>query len=268
MVRKFLCFCFILCALALPLQVQCGANGVDSNGSFVMDEAFCGKVLRGEILGNDYNMSLNSGGAVIVNGVPARVYPLKYVLNNLGLSGTKLTGMFGKKVLLQGEGFGELLPALVELGADVKAIDLWYDRKDFPDSWMGQKMSSYVQTNRTYLVSGSAQEMPFEDESFDIVISHQLINNFDKLKPMARIIAESFRVLKFGGVAYHAGFIRGQDLGKLEELSQKIGPTLPSFSNIESMSFTYDPASMLGQEYGPDLQEVEPLENAPFSRFN
>jgi arsenite methyltransferase len=56
-------------------------------------------------------------------------------------------------------------------------------------------------TQRCTLVSAGAQQMPFEDASFDVVVSNLCLHNIYDRPTRQRALAEIVRVLKPGGVA-------------------------------------------------------------------
>jgi arsenite methyltransferase len=56
-------------------------------------------------------------------------------------------------------------------------------------------------TERCTLVSVGAQEMPFEDASFDVIVSNLCLHNIYDKPTRRKALHEIFRVLKFGGVA-------------------------------------------------------------------
>jgi SAM-dependent methyltransferase len=140
----------------------------------------------------------------------------------------------GKRILLIGEGFGELLPALIEIGAEVVAVDPIYALRDIPEENFDQdrlkglprarailgNIRDYIQEHRTLLRPALAQKLPFKDKTFDYAISHFLVSNlfaphfvgprqnFENQKEMIyrsviSTLMESARVVKIGGQALH-----------------------------------------------------------------
>ncbi len=154
----------------------------------------CEAVLRTASRELVVHMETTAEGAIKINGAPARVYPLPMVLKNFRMTKADLEKFKGKKVLLLGEGFGQLLPALVEVGADVKAVDLMYslDRTLIPDTWMGRLIRRFLDRYQDRLIPATAQNLPIADAEYDFVMSHMLINNFVSIEPVKLIIDETF----------------------------------------------------------------------------
>ena len=139
------------------------------------------------------------------------LYPLSLVKENLGLGGQEIKDLEGQKIISIGEGFSGLLPHLLENGISVKGLDLWYHADDIPqESYVGGKMIKYIEQYGEHLIQGDAKQMPFDDNIYDVVLSHQLVNNFlphdalvmrDSSRIIPKIIDEVLRVLKPGGEA-------------------------------------------------------------------
>jgi len=143
-------------------------------------------------------------------------YTLDFILNNLGIEKSDLPKTFaGKKVLLVGEGFGELLPALIEAGAAVVAVDPLYafvGQKDFSTAGVdssNQTMLKHIQSffdrYSAWLKAGVADRLPFENDTFDFHITHLVYNNFLTPKgdtdtlAILKAVHESIRTLARGG---------------------------------------------------------------------
>lgn len=166
--------------------------------------------------------------------IAGNTHSLDMVLRGLRLTAAEFRKKFaGKKVLLVGEGFGELLPALAEIGAKPRAVDPVYALKDVNDRQFRtsllrdapnarlvlRNLRGYLEEYDKYLRPAVAQQLPFKDESFDFVISHLLISNLfspyfldgqsfhsQRLSIYSAVIhtiLESGRVLKPGGEALH-----------------------------------------------------------------
>ena len=91
-----------------------------------------------------------------------------------------------KEILDVGAGSGRLSLRLANEGAQLTALDL------------SQKMLDKLQSKNSKLkiVVGDAENLPFEDESFDVVMATFLIVH---LKDLSRFFDEAYRVLKPNG---------------------------------------------------------------------
>lgn len=105
-----------------------------------------------------------------------------------------------KKILDVGAGTGRLCVRMARLGAEVTALDI--------SSVMMESLKSKVKSHtqgasvsseksRLEIFVGDAEDLLFEDESFDIVIATFLIVH---LKDLHRFFDEAYRVLKPGGL--------------------------------------------------------------------
>jgi len=93
----------------------------------------------------------------------------------------------GKKILDVGAGTGRLALRLSKLGAELTALDV-------SESMLEKlKAKSY----KLKALIGDAESLPFENESFDIVVATFLIVH---LKALKRFFNEAYRVLKPDGL--------------------------------------------------------------------
>ena len=92
----------------------------------------------------------------------------------------------GKKVLDAGAGTGRLTVELARLGAEVTVLDI------------SEEMLKILQKKnpKVKIVVGDVENMPFEKESFDLVVAAFVIVH---LKNPIRVFDEVYRVLKDGG---------------------------------------------------------------------
>lgn len=207
-------------------------------------------------------VATNAAGTMLMNGVPTRVYPLRLALEHFHIVEADLEQIRGKSVLVLGEGFGELLPALLNVGAHAVAVDLLYGVKTeaLPESWMNERILGFREQYGSHLVAGSALNLPFASGRFDFVLSHMLLNNFvndQNAESALRISEEALRVLKPGGESWHTGFITEGTIQKVRiYLNRHFGVTQ---FNTFSERIMYAPAAM-GMTYAPDLQSVAPLD--------
>ncbi|WP_416655459.1 class I SAM-dependent methyltransferase [Bacillus amyloliquefaciens] len=141
-----------------------------------------------------------TGALFLLLGLWMLLYSMTIKLSHrhriLALSGLKPN----MKVLDVGTGRGLLAIAAAQKGADVSAIDKW-------SGWdLGGNGREAFEQNRLAegapeidLYDGLAQDMPFPDETFDLVISHFVVHNISGRKERERAIAEMIRVLRPGG---------------------------------------------------------------------
>jgi hypothetical protein len=119
-----------------------------------------------------------TANGIMVTG--SSFYPLEVVVNDLGLRAWHLAELKNKKVWSIGEGFSDLLPMLLDHGADAKGLDIWYVVKDFPESHPeAELMKTYIAKYKDFLIVGDARHIPLPDRTLDMVLSHQLVRNFD-----------------------------------------------------------------------------------------
>jgi len=115
----------------------------------------------------------------------------------------------GKKILSLGEGYSGLVPFLNRHKIHAFGLDLWYDENiEIPKPTLGWRfMQSYRKRYKDFLITSDATQMPnIPDKSYDMVVSHFL---FEYLKEslQRKMLEESLRVLKPGGLlryAFHA----------------------------------------------------------------
>ncbi len=100
----------------------------------------------------------------------------------------------GKKVLDIGSGGGSLSYLLAKRGANVTGIEyeergVQFARENLASADRGQRL-------RCAFLQGSAYELPFEAETFDVAVSCEVIEH---LQEPDRMLREAARVLKPGG---------------------------------------------------------------------
>lgn len=92
-----------------------------------------------------------------------------------------------KKILDVGAGTGRLALRLAEKGADVTALDISPEILKVLNK----------KNNKIRTITADAENLPFPDNSFNIIIAAFLIVH---LKDLKYFFAESYRVLKSGGI--------------------------------------------------------------------
>jgi ubiquinone/menaquinone biosynthesis C-methylase UbiE len=100
----------------------------------------------------------------------------------------------GKKVLEVGSGFGLVLVWLASSGACAHGVEIV--------SWMVDDVRTYLARlpaeirNSMTVRQGGASELPYEDSSFDLVLSVEALSHYLDYQPF---LAEAHRVLRQGG---------------------------------------------------------------------
>ena len=103
----------------------------------------------------------------------------------------------GTKVLDVGCGTGKLLVELCQVGAEVTGIDTFEEAEGIDRQIAEARLTEHGFTAR--LVTGTATDMPFGNESFDLVVT---IGMLEHISPAVRpvMLREMFRVLNPGGI--------------------------------------------------------------------
>jgi ubiquinone/menaquinone biosynthesis C-methylase UbiE len=121
----------------------------------------------------------------------------------------KMLGMYAwrcnEKVLDVGCGRGLLLVGAAKRtpSGHATGIDLWSKEDMAGNSEAATQRNLEIEAvaGRCDLVSAGAQQMPFADASFDVVVSNLCLHNIYDLLTRQKAVAEIARVLKPGGVA-------------------------------------------------------------------
>ena len=131
--------------------------------------------------------------------------------------------------LLQLEGRGEL--RVLEVGCGDGS--LWRRNLDrLPEAWratltdvsfgMAEEAKKRIRDPRVKLLAADAQELPFHDGSFDVVIANHMLYHVPDVR---RTLAELRRVLADGGALY-ASAMSGRHLAELESLAASFDPDI------------------------------------------
>lgn len=113
----------------------------------------------------------------------------------------------GKKVLDAGAGTGRISIRLKDAGADVTALDISKEMLDVLHS----------KNKDIEIIAGELENMPFKDESFDMIFSSLVLVHLKKIEPF---LDECYRVLKDRGklilvnVHYRRPMILSDEKGK------------------------------------------------------
>jgi SAM-dependent methyltransferase len=101
----------------------------------------------------------------------------------------------GLRVLDFGCGFGEVVALLRDRGVDASGADVFYDGAD----WSDARLQALLREGTIRRI-GEDRRLPFADDSFDLVISDQVLEHVEKLD---EAVAEIDRVLAPEGISYH-----------------------------------------------------------------
>ena len=173
-----------------------------------------GTPVRIELAPDGYNVLVNG---YLVTG--PWDYPSTLVRHNLGLPTTDDRGPLRGRVLSVGEGYGDLLPWMLQRGLDARAIDTWYHSERYPRSYPARQMRQYSQAHGDRLVRGDGTRMPIADASVEHVLSHKMVNGMDEASVRA-FLRETVRVLVPGGEGRVFGFSAARAEGMTEYLRE------------------------------------------------
>ena len=195
-------------------------------------------------------------GAVDVNGKTARVYPLEFTLKNLGLPQNGDYSGVGN-IALVGEGFGLLLPHILQTNDAVIAIDLWYGETGFlSNNEMSLNMMRYIENYGPYLAPGSATNLPLKDQSQKLVLSHMLLLNLGNFESQYYAVNEATRVLAPGGKAVFAYHGQGVPTNALKSaLEAEWGSKVKVSSRVFASRLDFSESA----DVAPDRVQDEPV---------
>ena len=177
----------------------------------------------GEVVFKTRTMFWWMGGVLLVEGF---LY-LFYVKKGKEFQREKLLGMVAwrgdEQVLDVGCGRGLLLVGAAKRAPQGRAtgIDVWSQEDMAGNSEQATQRNLQLEgvEGRCTLVSAGAQEMPFADASFDVVVSNLCLHNIYHKPTRQRAVAEIARVLRPGGVAVLSDYkLTGEYAARLREL--------------------------------------------------
>jgi hypothetical protein len=126
-------------------------------------------------------------GAMITG---ANFYPVEFIIGNLGLT-PGLGSLEGLSVVSVGEGYSGFLPYALSKNIEIIAVDPAYPRpgqemSEFADALprpqgyahlQANPLLKYINAYRPYLRHGNAQNLPLDDKSVDVLLSHKIANH-------------------------------------------------------------------------------------------
>jgi SAM-dependent methyltransferase len=101
----------------------------------------------------------------------------------------------GLRVLDFGCGRGEMVSLIRGAGFDCCGADVFYEGADWHDPELRRQLDEGLVRE-----IGPDGRLPFDDASFDLVISNQVVEHVEDLEA---VLAETTRVLRSGGSQYH-----------------------------------------------------------------
>jgi ubiquinone/menaquinone biosynthesis C-methylase UbiE/uncharacterized protein YbaR (Trm112 family) len=168
-----------------------------------------------------------------------------FARNHLAVCEMPITELKDKKVLEVGCGAGAHSSLFCKEGAKITSLDLTLDRVVATK----KKLDIIDQNKSSFVLQGDAENLPFEDNHFDIVYSNGVLHHTPNTQ---KSIDEVWRVLKPGGVAVimlyakhsylywiNIFFLRGIILGNIFRHSNWLGRTTEWMS--KSKQTIYNP---------------------------
>ncbi|NQZ00911.1 MAG: class I SAM-dependent methyltransferase [Bdellovibrionales bacterium] len=152
--------------------------------------------------------------------------PTLYQLQKLGYS--HIGHVRRKKILLLGDGFSGFALALQNAGKDVTSVDLAYGQQYDPEGLNDaalEMISTYEEQLGDRLIGAPASETGLEKGSFQLILSHMLLNNIPSDQEKARVIAHAASLLRTNGEARFVAWNRDVDPNVLKQ-EVRTGPVM------------------------------------------
>jgi ubiquinone/menaquinone biosynthesis C-methylase UbiE len=132
------------------------------------------------------------------------------------------------KALDIGTGSGYLAIKLAQFNNNSEAvgIDTWGKSWNYAGEVCEQNAIKEGVQTRTSFQKANASSLPFEDESFDAIVSNLVFHNIIKIRDKSKLFKEALRVLKKGGAFSIQDKVKSKKLyGNFERLEKKIKET-------------------------------------------
>ncbi len=102
-------------------------------------------------------------------------------------------------------------------------IDYWGKSWDYSQALCEDNAKAEEVHEQTIFQKGSAANLPFEDETFDCVVSNFVFHEVRDIKDKNKLLIEALRVLKKGGAfSFQDPFLSKAFYGKIEEVIRKL----------------------------------------------
>lgn len=160
-------------------------------------------------------------------------YPLATVQYGLNLIEEPLKP--NQVVLDVAAGFSPLAEYLRSQGHNASSVDIWYSNPKFPETEAGRLMKQFVERNRQHLITSQAQNLPFENDSVDVVLSHLLVNNIEDDQLVVYMVKEAYRVIRPGGELRFYGL----DMDRIKLILNEFPKPIPRNYEMRSSSFPW-----------------------------